>query len=495
MKKIIFLYLSLGLPGFLWSQQTLKIIGNLKVNGNTGIVLKNTNWNNEGTFTPGNGTVLLRGDSPQTEAYVGGTNTTTFHNLEIDRTTNPAQLDQQIEVSNELRFTSGLLDLNGHDLILGEVNGQIVNESESNRIIGPLGGAVVKTTILNAPTAANPGNIGLEITSTQDLGSTEIRRGHDPKDILGLEGIERHFTISPTNNNNLDATARFYYFDAELNGLTENQMEPWRYDGTNWTNYARTAADETNNWVTTTGIPAFSIWTLGQGALKVSAKVILQGPYADPLMSDALRAANQLPTTEPYTGLGFTQLGGGGESISAGVFSTTGNDAIVDWILLELRDKNDATQLVRTQSALLQRDGDIVGLDGLTPVSFPALIADDYYLLVRHRNHLGVMTQNTLALGLSPLSVDLSNVSTPVYTNGGTARLNVNGTLVLIGGDANHDGEVNAADINNEWLLQNGQAYGYFSSMADINMDGEVNAVDYNLFILLNNSLIAQLPD
>ena len=54
-------------------------------------------------------------------------------------------------------------------------------------------------------------------------------------------------------------------------------------------------------------------------------------------MQDSLRARGLLPLTEPYTALGFAQTGGGGgESIVAGSFATTGADAIVDWVLVEL---------------------------------------------------------------------------------------------------------------------------------------------------------------
>ncbi|MCB0811724.1 MAG: hypothetical protein KDB87_00895, partial [Flavobacteriales bacterium] len=81
---------------------------------------------------------------------------------------------------------------------------------------------------------------------------------------------------------------------------------------------------------------------------------------------------------EPYTSLGYVHVGdGGNESTTAGVLAATGNDAIVDWVVLELRDANDPTTVVNTRSALLQRDGDIVDTDGSSPVAM--MVPDDDY--------------------------------------------------------------------------------------------------------------------
>lgn len=66
----------------------------------------------------------------------------------------------------------------------------------------------------------------------------------------------------------------------------------------------------------------------------VHVRVFLEGPYSSGsgLMNDALRSLGTFPLTEPYTGLGYTQVGGGGETIQPAVLSVSGNDAIVDWI-------------------------------------------------------------------------------------------------------------------------------------------------------------------
>jgi hypothetical protein len=108
------------------------------------------------------------------------------------------------------------------------------------------------------------------------------------------------------------------------------------------------------------------------------------------LMHDSLRAKNLIPLMEPYSGLtNFTHTGGGGEETTEDVLGTTGPDAIVDWVFLELRAAANRAQVVATRSALLQRDGDVVDVDGVSPVTFHAPSGQYYAVAVRHRNHLG----------------------------------------------------------------------------------------------------------
>ncbi|MFZ4635673.1 MAG: DUF7619 domain-containing protein [Saprospiraceae bacterium] len=129
--------------------------------------------------------------------------------------------------------------------------------------------------------------------------------------------------------------------------------------------------------------------------IQIRARVLLQGPYvpAANLMHDNLRVQNRIPLTEPYTGLNtFTHAGGGGgEQTTPAVLAVSGPDAIVDWVFLELRNADMPALVVATRAALVQRDGDVVDVDGVSPVGFGHdLDTGSYYLAIRHRNHLGV---------------------------------------------------------------------------------------------------------
>jgi hypothetical protein len=148
--------------------------------------------------------------------------------------------------------------LNGFDLDLGST-GSLVNENENSRVIGPNGGQVSSTAILNGALLENPGNLGAVISSTQNMGSVAIKRGHQSQNGVGLtNSILRYYDITPANNVNLEASLQINYFDAELNGLNENTLVFVKTDnGVNWTTQGFDSRSTTTNFVTKTGISSF----------------------------------------------------------------------------------------------------------------------------------------------------------------------------------------------------------------------------------------------
>ena len=75
--------------------------------------------------------------------------------------------------------------------------------------------------------------------------------------------IFRYYDILPTNNTALNATLRFQYLDAEMNGLNENTIVLWKSpDNTHWSSQGFTTRNTTSNYVEKTGIMDFSRWTL-----------------------------------------------------------------------------------------------------------------------------------------------------------------------------------------------------------------------------------------
>lgn len=148
----------------------------------------------------------------------------------------------------------------------------------------------------------------------------------------------------------------------------------------------------------------------GTGAT-LNAKVWLSGPYvpAQGLMRDDLRANGYIPSSDPFP---LNPLPG---TIPAGALSVTGPNAIVDWLRIELRHTVAGVGWQIRVNALLQRDGDIVALDGVSPVAFPVK-AGNYQLVVRHRNHLPFMTEQAVAISSNSPMVDLRSTATALYT-------------------------------------------------------------------------------
>ncbi len=222
--------------------------------------------------------------------------------------------------------------------------------------------------------------------------------------------------------------------------------------------------------------------------VRVSAKVFLGGCYNSNsgLMNDVLRSFSYIPLIEPYTAMGLTT--NGGEQTTNAVLLSTGNDAVVDWIFIELRDKINPINVLHTRSALLQRDGDIVDVDGVSPVDFLGVMADDYYVAIRHRNHLAIMSNTTFSLSSMSTMIDFS--TSPSATYGTNAQINFgNGVLGLWHGDASANNSIEASDRSLTWNSRNQSGY----LLSDLNMDGSCTASDRSI-AWNNRNKTAQLP-
>lgn len=183
--------------------------------------------------------------------------------------------------------------------------------------------------------------------------------------------------------------------------------------------------------------------------VKLALKVLLDGPYdiTSGRMHDSLRVAGVVPTEDPYPALGYAYVNNGTYAVLPSWLAIQGDNAIVDWVVVELRDRVDPSIILHNQPALLQRDGDVVGTDGTWPLPLPTA-AGAYYIAVRHRNHLGAMTAATVSLGDSPTVVDLTQPTTLAY--GTEARRPINNIRLLWSGDVNSDGWVKYTGSQND---------------------------------------------
>ena len=217
--------------------------------------------------------------------------------------------------------------------------------------------------------------------------------------------------------------------------------------------------------------------------LQLTIKTFLQGAYdaSTGLMRDDLRQQAYLPIESPY----FTQTQVTDE-LNPALLARSDDTAPVDWVLIELRDKTDKTKVVATKSALIQRNGQVIDPQtGSQTLSWDTVAAGDYFVAIKHRNHLGIMSNNTVALGTSVVTLDFTNPS--LETLGMHSRLIVGDKALMWAGDSNQDGMLIAngnnsdattilgnllmdplnTDFNSNYMLS-----GYFED--DINMDGSV---------------------
>lgn len=205
----------------------------------------------------------------------------------------------------------------------------------------------------------------------------------------------------------------------------------------------------------------------------VRLKAMLQGPFVQStgVMSTALNDAGLVPLTAPY---------GTGETTSQAVLNVTGTDRVVDWVLIELRDKNDPSNVVATRSCLIRENGTVVDVDGVSDVTFMNRQNDQYYVALRHRNHLGIMTATAKALSSMASMMDLSNGTVPIYGTSDATVL-VGTKRCLWAGDTDSNGTLRyTGELNDRdpmlVLLGGNIPTSVFNGYAgeDVNMDGKV---------------------
>lgn len=212
----------------------------------------------------------------------------------------------------------------------------------------------------------------------------------------------------------------------------------------------------------------------------VQLKAILDGPFDPtafpPWMNADLRQAGLIPLNEPYTAMGHVLEEPATTTTNA--FVETGGNALVDWVVVELRDPADPATVIAARAGFIQRDGDVVAVDGVGPVGF-CVGSGMYHVALRHRNHLGVMTADPVALANPPITIDLRDPGTVVF--GTNARRDHNGTMVLWAGNVTTNNFVSYTGANNDrdpilaaigGVVPTDVASGYMQE--DVNLDGLV---------------------
>ena len=221
-------------------------------------------------------------------------------------------------------------------------------------------------------------------------------------------------------------------------------------------------------------------------AITIAPKVFLQGAAINPnageeeLMRDDLRVAGIIPVFSPYEDALPV-------SDTLALFTTTGPNAIVDWVFVELRDASNSSTIIASQSALLQRDGDIVDTDGTSLITF-TVDAGDYFLAIKHRNHIGIITSVPSPLNTTSAPIDFTQSITSALGEN-LALTEVNGTFAMIAGDADGSSQILNTDITEALTLAGGsEAY----SRADADMNGFVLNSDIQLLVLANSGTVQQ---
>lgn len=198
----------------------------------------------------------------------------------------------------------------------------------------------------------------------------------------------------------------------------------------------------------------------GSIALKVMLEAYVQ---VDGTMRTDLAFYDLLPTTQPFNVFPYYYFG---------MQSVDTHDATtVDWLLVELRDPDNPSQLVARQALLLRNDGAVVDVEGNEFVHWNS--QGNYHVVVKHRSHLGIQTAQ---------SIDNSDGTSYDFTSaidqaaGNEQQKITSGVAAMLTGDYDNSGTINFFDFI-LWLSDNNVTGVY--NPADGDGNGTINFFDF----------------
>jgi adhesin/invasin len=207
----------------------------------------------------------------------------------------------------------------------------------------------------------------------------------------------------------------------------------------------------------------------------VNIKAFLGGAYSGTTMRTSLNTSGLIPLSSEaaYTAAGY--------GVVSKTVSAIPNVTIVDWVLVELRSATDGGSKAAIQPAFIKNDGTVVDVDGTSVLTFSGVHANPYYIIVRHRNHLPIMSANPVVLNAVSAAYDFTTDQTKAYGTLAMAEL-ATGVFGMYPGDIDRDGSVfftglgsdragllDVVGITNPTLI----IHDVYSN-ADVNMDGKV---------------------
>ncbi len=368
----------------------------------------------------GTGLLLLKGSTLQ-NVDMGGF---TIPNLELDNAANATLLNTNIRIGNSFLLTNGKFQTGNFDIFLSPTAN--ITGNAATKFIWTNGtGQLKKELTANVASYELPvgennnyrpayltttgssfasSNFGVRVLATADANKPPSTASH----------LNTAWPVTRTGITGGAVSLEGQYVDPTDVAGTEAHILGYYSNGTDWTSTGETHNAATNR----VGAPVTAASGTVSGInkfLTVGSRAFLQGAYVATtgLMNDNLRAlplgpssnTANFPDTDPYRATPYSSIF---THTNNAVLETITNSSvvaaqaiadnnIVDWVFLELRNTNASpgNTIQQTRSALIQRDGDIVDIDGVSPVTFNNLADGNYLLTVRHRNHLGLSIDQT----------------------------------------------------------------------------------------------------
>lgn len=487
----------------------------------------------------GAGKVILKGSANQ-NVNLGGFS---VPNLEIDNAANTT-LTGNAKVTGSLQFTNGKIILGANNLTLGSA--ATTTGAGASKFVETNGaGQLLKEVTANitayempvgAGTSYKPAFVTTNGTySSANVGVRVLAAAHPNRPTKISDFIAAYWPITRTGVTGTVTVAGQYADAADVTG-TEANLRGYFFNGSEWSSTGGTN-DAALNRVGTSIAASGTLYGMDK-FVYVKAKAFLQGAMntVTGVMNDRLRKgisgvvgadnSNKIPLSDPYRTApysnNFTHVANAGvEVANASVFADqpNANDNIVDWVYLELRNNaaSPGNTVLQTRSAFVKVDGNIVDIDGVSPVTFNNIANGNYTVAVRHRNHLAICANpatNQYAAAEAKVAAPLLDFSTAaagqLYQNplptAGPGFVVVSGKVSMWAGDASRNGRVSFINLNSDkdYLFTSAPNNGLGNapgtslvnvySPSDVNMNRTVSFInlnsdkDYILVNILGNS-------
>jgi len=181
--------------------------------------------------------------------------------------------------------------------------------------------------------------------------------------------------------------------------------------------------------------------------------------------------------------------GAGWTNTNYNEFQDTEGNSVVDWVIVSFR--TSTTNTILQMAGLLMDDGEVVFLD---PCNFTLEPDAQYYVVVEHRNHMGIMTPNPVVVLDRTLTYDFTTQDSYTGVNGFGCKQLEPGVWGMYASDGDQSDLV-SYDINGSdkilWTNDNGFFDKYIPG--DYNMNGDVNGADRILWEE-NNGVTSRVP-
>lgn len=474
---------------------------------NSGNLIISGNWTNDATS--GNllqgttGTVHLVGAVVQN---IAGTTKTWFSNLNL---LNHAALGVETSVSATLTHVNKSMTLGNYNLIMegaAAINGAsslgYIVASGTGKLLRQVGNSDTQFPVGTAASFVpvvlkNSGvldNFGVNVFADVRQNGTAGPTIPQITDCVNMTWV---ITENVAGGSNLSVTP---YWSAAIEGASFNRTTCGigHYTAGAWDPQPAGAAGGANPYfVTRTGITALSAFAVGDLESPMASPLhiildvtaLLEGPYNGATMTPFLNAGGYLPLAQPYNVAPWNYAGA--ENVGA-----IPNVNVIDWVLIELRDATSAANAtgataIARQAAFVLNDGRVVSMDGASDLFFSNTINNLLFVVVWHRNHLGVMSANALVNVGGTYSYDFTTAAGQAY-GADAHKLLAGGKYGMYGADGNADKAVTILDKTAVWL-PNAGTRGY--KAGDFNMNGHVNNPDKNNVWVPDNGKTSKVPN